>query len=429
MILTFAEIFTTYIEALLGYLILFTIFNYNKKYWVSCCTALINTIVIYAINTMQFFSYIPVVFAVTVTAFFVSFFTGRKYFSAMTLSAVYSAMVHLLDFLWLSIWCLVIGNIDETIKLVTGTTTQRLWFILSIKGISLIIYIIFSTKLKKLNIYEKYYRYIFVIAVMVYFFDAIAVNAFLNSEYEALRVGIAVEWLWVILLFAFLIYAISRITALNAKREEYKLIEIKNKMLSENIDNISNSFCEISKNNHNFKHHLALINNYIECKDYAKASEYIKTLVSTYVTPINNKYTGIEALDIILNYKRHQAEKSGVPLEINSSLIDIAYLSINDICIIFSNAIDNAIEACGETDNGYIFINISRNNNVVIFQIENPTIHNISPNIIPKSVKKGKNHGWGMKSIIMAVEKNNGVVDWKVDKGVFILTITFFIEN
>lgn len=420
------EILTTYIECLIGYFILFDVFKPERKLYIPLSVSVINTVVVIAINSFVTFSYTALIAAILLMSLVVKLITRKRFLNILGICTAYYTAVHLLDFLTLSLWCVYFGDIDRAVAAATTAGMERIIFIVFIKTYTIIIYCLIRKKLKHLNIDNRFIKFVIIISILVYVFDSVAVSAFLSNSYEMLRVSIAVEWVWAILLFAFTIYAFNMFSRYEKEKREYNLIEINNKMLSDNIENIKTSYYKNAKSNHDFKHHLSLIEGYIENNNTDKALKYIQGLSSQYVRFRNVSYTGIEELDIILNYKIDKAEAKGITVDGDFSVNDIGTVDVQDMCIILSNALDNAIEANESIEaDKYIYISITQNNSIIIIKIENPTNNKID-NGIPESTKAEENHGWGLKSIISAVEKYKGLVRWECRDGIFTLTVSLF---
>jgi len=101
-----------------------------------------------------------------------------------------------------------------------------------------------------------------------------------------------------------------------------------------------------------------------------------------------------------------------------------------DVCVIFGNALDNAIEACAnhnssETMN--INIKSSFNNGFLFVKIDNPVAVDlrIVNNSIITTKDNNRFHGIGLSSIKSAVSKYNGRTILSCLNGVFSLEIDF----
>ena len=97
-----------------------------------------------------------------------------------------------------------------------------------------------------------------------------------------------------------------------------------------------------------------------------------------------------------------------------------------DLCVILSNSLDNAIEACREISSPCtISVSAGEQQGYFVMSVKNPTTRSDSFYDIPITTKSEKEqHGMGLFNIESAVRKNNGQMKIKCENGVFELMIT-----
>ena len=94
-----------------------------------------------------------------------------------------------------------------------------------------------------------------------------------------------------------------------------------------------------------------------------------------------------------------------------------------DECVIFGNALDNAIEACEKLpDNKYIDISVVLNKDTLMCKISNPFACDVSMNGVTSKTDV-KNHGLGKESIDMALNKYNSVSRVSCENNIYTLFI------
>ena len=96
-----------------------------------------------------------------------------------------------------------------------------------------------------------------------------------------------------------------------------------------------------------------------------------------------------------------------------------------DICILLSNLIDNAIEACAETDKPEITLNMSGQNNYYCILIENTVKYEVlknNPHLFTTKNDKSV-HGIGTKSISEIINKYHGMSECYEESGKFAVNI------
>lgn len=130
---------------------------------------------------------------------------------------------------------------------------------------------------------------------------------------------------------------------------------------------------------------------------------------------VQNK-TGNHVLDTVLTTKNMYCIKKGITL---TSVIDGKLLNgmdVIDICTIFGNALDNAIEyekQIEDEEKRLIHVSVFDQKGFVMIRFENYFEGKLDlKGELPETTKTDKyNHGYGLKSIRYTVQKYNGVVN------------------
>jgi len=137
--------------------------------------------------------------------------------------------------------------------------------------------------------------------------------------------------------------------------------------------------------------------------------------------------TGCVILDALLHEKQVSASEINISLTFEG-VVPGNLLSPVDICIIFGNALDNAIEACAKLEyekEKAIAVHSVHRDGFLFIRIENPTaadVHIIDNNIM--TTKSNANFsGIGLRSIKIVAEKYFGKVILSYSGGIFCLEI------
>ena len=135
--------------------------------------------------------------------------------------------------------------------------------------------------------------------------------------------------------------------------------------------------------------------------------------------------TGNAVLDSILMAKLMLAINAGIRLTcvVDGGLLD--FLEVTDLCTIFGNALDNAIEACSRVEDlekRIIHLTVTRQKQFVLLMVENYC--EVTPQFgkdgFPKTTKQEmENHGLGLKSIRYALAKYGGTITVEAVNGWF----------
>ena len=207
-----------------------------------------------------------------------------------------------------------------------------------------------------------------------------------------------------------LIKIIGKIIKANNIEFENKLIKEKMYMQYKYYLNMKDSQLKIRKLYHDMNNHIMCIKNLYEgCREVDIYINDIKSELNTWRSIIS---TGNIILDIIVNDKNKICIENNVNFEVDINFSKCNFIDMIDICSIFSNLIDNAIEASLKIDdkNRYIKLKGDIVNNFFVLKCENNKLNKI--NLDKKAIitdKKDKfTHGIGIKSIESSVKKYNG---------------------
>lgn len=101
-----------------------------------------------------------------------------------------------------------------------------------------------------------------------------------------------------------------------------------------------------------------------------------------------------------------------------------------DICRLFGNALDNAIEhveKIPETEKRLVTLKLQNRGKMVILRVDNYCIDDqLNLMVIPETSKKDKeNHGYGLKNIDFIAKKYGGSMTLELEDNWFILCVVF----
>lgn len=138
-------------------------------------------------------------------------------------------------------------------------------------------------------------------------------------------------------------------------------------------------------------------------------------------------HTGFASLDILLFDGKMKAESRGITFEAVISEGSLGFMKEEDVNVIFSNAIINAIEACDKITDGPKEIKIKAGKNLddTLIYVKNTVAQDRTRGTLHTSKKDKRLHGIGMTSIQECAEKYGGYVSIIEEDGFFQLAILF----
>lgn len=182
---------------------------------------------------------------------------------------------------------------------------------------------------------------------------------------------------------------------------------------------------ELREFRHDFKNHMLCLQSLIDNHDCEEASQYIQKITNRSYSEPAEFYTGNKIADAILADKSALASEINAEISFDGEIFD--GISAPDICIILSNALDNAIEACAKIShtNKSISVKCIFSKGVQIINISNPTIDtdNITENSFHTTKDDKDNHGYGLYNIKKTVDMYNGMFSINCTGGIFTLEV------
>ncbi|WP_300275985.1 sensor histidine kinase [Peptacetobacter sp.] len=221
-----------------------------------------------------------------------------------------------------------------------------------------------------------------------------------------------------------IIKMIIRILKNNKLDYENKLIKEKLNMQYQYYNSMQKNYSKVREIYHDMNNHIMCI----EKLNSMDRKKYINEIKEKLEDVKNSFHTNNLILDIILMEKEEICKEYNIKLYVDLNLKKCDFIEMTDICTIFSNLLDNAIEASKNIeDEEYkkIFIKDNIINKFYFIKIENNKKNIIikKENIIITSKKDDFLHGLGLQSVRNVVEKYNGNMDINDRENVFEITI------
>lgn len=174
------------------------------------------------------------------------------------------------------------------------------------------------------------------------------------------------------------------------------------------LDEILVTQNQIKKFKHDFLNYEIGLKSYLENNDCSGAIKYLNNLSDNFGTYENIIETGNTALDAILSAKKAIAQSKGISFTTQIQIPQKLEVEPIDMCIIFGNAIDNAIEACEKIEgtSKKIDLTLICQDKRLFCKIANTTAE-MTKNMFKTSKSDAQNHGFGLDNIKTSLAKYN----------------------
>lgn len=181
----------------------------------------------------------------------------------------------------------------------------------------------------------------------------------------------------------------------------------------------------INRKYHDLKHQIAVVR--AECNS-DKREQYLQEMENDIKMYEAQNKTGNKVLDTILTGKHLYCVQHEINFTCVADGMLLDFMNLMDICTIFGNALDNAIECVekiGDKSKRLIRTAVYSQSKFLIIRFENYTeLELTTKDSLPITTKKDRQyHGYGLKSIRSTVEKYGGSMTVNVKDNWFILRL------
>ena len=418
-----AEFLASFIEALLGISInAKTLGGERFKMKDNIIASLIIAFVIWSMHQFGIYSVIVTIVGIMGIVIGSHMIYKTKIFDSVALTVVYLLLVYIIEFFSMALLGVAVNDTQFANKVTSELSHIRVCYLVLDKAFLSIIYFILEKRcLIKMKIpMRKLCVGIILAGVQVY--------ALIKNTYAHIDSNTFFVWFYLLLLVLAVLYLAIQIMSYVQNNDRLVMALKRNVLLANNYKNEIQRYQHEQIFYHDIKHQFLVLKNYLKNRDFDKAQEYAEQLNSAEMK-IPKQRTRISVLDMLIDYKKKEAEAHKIHMDIIADAIELK-LTECEVVALFGNLFDNAIEACSkiQDDSKWIRVVIRRVQEMTFIKISNA---NKEQPLLDEykfvSIKKEKRmHGLGMTSMKMIVEKYEGNIEVDYDSENFTVMISFF---
>ena len=161
-----------------------------------------------------------------------------------------------------------------------------------------------------------------------------------------------------------------------------------------------------------------------------KRTAYIQTLTENTAVTQTLQYCGDATINAVLSVKESLMKRYHIEMQWNIDIPSELPFDKTDVCALFANALDNAVEACMKLEEHQrrIILESKTQKGLFCLRITNPTAPIQDNNLLnsseyqdfPSTSKQDKTkHGLGLKSMHEIVTRHHGSLNWKTEAEIF----------
>ena len=228
----------------------------------------------------------------------------------------------------------------------------------------------------------------------------------------------------VVIILLLFFYLLSVFKSQKVQSEMLEILEKKNELQKEYYQRLYLKNEEMRSFRHDYHHHITYLIQQIQRNQYEEAYKYLQSLntVGEQILMQKDIYSGNQVIDSVIYGILSKNENAEIDFTYQGKVRN--YLGIEDIdlCIILSNALENAAEACRMCKEKKINMKIMIYNENIVIQISNTYMKDFI-NLTESSKEDKENHGYGLKNIQRIAERYDGRVVYEQKEQWFCLSI------
>lgn len=182
---------------------------------------------------------------------------------------------------------------------------------------------------------------------------------------------------------------------------------------------------------HDLRHHISVIDAYLQADNTAGLHEYLEEYKSTL--PVGGELALCEnyAVNAIAQHYAEFARAKGIEVTASISVPQEVGIAGTDLCIVFGNCLENAIEACERAKSGKKFIRIQSElrGAMLIILVDNSFDGIVQRDGEAFLSSKRNGRGIGVTSVQAVAKKYNGAAKFEPDKAVFHVSVMLQATN
>lgn len=423
-IIQIVEFLASFTEAIIGILMIGRILGESDfKERDSITLAVLIAVLIWIANQYQIFSISTTLLGIVGIAVSTCFIYRKKFSDSLVFSIAYLLFIYIIDFVSISVLAIVTQKGNFANIIIESFSGLRLCHVILSKTMVVLVYYFFSKKIQtniKISL-RKMIAAIIIGAVIVCYFAKASFERTLDTE-------VIIMWFFLFAIVLIGIYFANQYILYLREKDRMEIAIKKIQMLEKAYGKEVRNYQKQQVFFHDLENHFLIIKNYLEKKEYFKATKYVEQM-GFRNSDLLSSWTGIDALDILIEYKKKEAESEGIFFDV---LLENIYVKLADqeIVALVGNLLDNAIEACIRMKRGTRWIKL------IIRKVKDMTFIKVSNSYNEQLVERDEGlistkqdsqvHGLGLSNIKLIVEKNEGEISIDYGMDSFYVIVSFF---
>ena len=219
--------------------------------------------------------------------------------------------------------------------------------------------------------------------------------------------------------------ALIKITV--AQKELQEMLKSENRAINrqlslqgEHYSILQTHIAETKRAEHDLRHHLSVIQSYNNAGDNKKLEEYLNDYIGSMPVKTDMTFCDNFAVSSLLQYYTGIAKRDNIEIDVSTVVPAETGVSDSDLCIIFGNCVENAIEACRKLDGEkFVKIRSMHTGKLLTINISNSFDGTLNKDGERFISRKHEGEGIGISSVKAVVDKYGESARFEADGNVF----------
>lgn len=327
-------------------------------------------------------------------------------------------------YIWSFMTILLLDGIFYMVLLIWEVNQQQLNNIFSdFLTIMMLLIIFLIVKQRDSHAFKKIFPGYYIAFTIVEMANAIvlSLHCLYAKEYNHIRwvfiiisAGVILQMLMVLML------AVSR----NLWKEKEALNSYYLSIQEQHYHYLENREKETKSFRHDMRSHLYILDQLLEEGNAKEAKKYLQKMFAVVDAPHHHANIGNPIVDAILTQYLSICEQRKIQFEIKGHMPVTCELPAFDLCTIFSNLLQNAVEAVEACAKKIIFLQFRYDDDNIYIYLEN-TYTDLQYDNGDLVSTKGDDHGYGINNIKRGVEHCGGMIEYEALEDKFMTFLEF----
>lgn len=217
-----------------------------------------------------------------------------------------------------------------------------------------------------------------------------------------------------------MIYVINNIEKATEQEQDLRLLRQQISIQTENYGALKKNYSIQRKSSHEFERHIQVLRTLLDREEYESAQVYVRQLQADRTLKVFSISSQNPVVDVVLNQKHQVAQEHGIKMQVKVNNLSSIEIPTNELVVLLSNLLDNAIEACLKmANNREIVCSIVKEDSIYI-SIRNTSVPvTILHGEIATTKQNATEHGYGLPAVKYILNQLNAEYTFAYQDGWF----------